>query len=214
MNLCTNRIEAVLHIVNELQAGHLRMCNLADSVMLQFSHPLTPMLMLSALTYVLPELCRCHCSLCHIDCVCRLQVPSASTLCVVNLTATEAKVEVLTSDFVQLRPEAAQGGAGDEDGQDDCFMYDDDDNYQYEVSRMHHCHVCFVQSTCLTYSMLTVLPMTPNPACCCSGMPNTGMRCDDRSIWYEALVVHSREVHRQRARTTRQAQPQQAEPRS
>ena len=95
---------------------------------------------------MLPEQCRCHCNLCRIDQVCQLQVPSASTLCVVNLTATEAKVEVLTSDFVQLRPDAAQGGAGDEDAQDDCFMYDDDDNYQYEVTCMHLCYVRFMQS--------------------------------------------------------------------
>jgi len=81
--------------------------------------------------------------------VCQLQVPSASTLCVVNLMATEAKVEVLTSDFLQLRPAAAQGGAGDEDAQDDCFMYDDDDNYQYEVSRTHLHDISLMQSTCL-----------------------------------------------------------------
>lgn len=76
-------------------------------------------------------------------------MPSASTLCVVNLMATEAKVEVLTSDFLQLRPAAAQGGAGDEDAQDDCFMYDDDDNYQYEVSRTHLHDISLMQSTCL-----------------------------------------------------------------
>ncbi len=62
-----------------------------------------------------------------------MQVPCASTLCVVNLTATEAKVEVLASDFVQLRPDATQGRLGPDDAQDDYFMYDDDDNYQYEV---------------------------------------------------------------------------------
>ena len=64
---------------------------------------------------------------------CCLQVPCASTLCVVNLTATEARVEVLASDFVQLRPDIPQGGLGADDPQDDYFMYDDDDNYQYEV---------------------------------------------------------------------------------
>lgn len=52
----------------------------------------------------------------------------------VNLTATEAKVELLTSEFVQLRPDSTQGGLGADDAQDDYFMYDDDDNYQYEVS--------------------------------------------------------------------------------
>lgn len=64
---------------------------------------------------------------------CCLQVPCVSTLCVVNLTATEAKVEVLASEFVQLRPDPSQGGLGADDPQDDYFMYDDDDNYQYEV---------------------------------------------------------------------------------
>ena len=52
----------------------------------------------------------------------------------VNLTATEAKVEVLASEFLQLRPDASQGGVGADKPQDDYFMYDDDDNYQYEVA--------------------------------------------------------------------------------
>ncbi len=52
----------------------------------------------------------------------------------VNLTATEAKVELLTSEFMQLRPDPTQGGLGAEDAQDDYFMFDDDDNYQYEVT--------------------------------------------------------------------------------
>lgn len=90
-------------------------------------------------------------------------MPSASTLCVVNLTATEAKVEVLTSDFVQLRPEATQGGAGDEDAQDDCFMYDDDDNYQYEVSRTHLDNARFMQSTRLACSEIEVLCFSIHP---------------------------------------------------
>ena len=135
--------------LNKGKPGHLRKC--ITHVMQRWYSPIFVLSKptLRCFTSVLPEQCRCHCNLCHTDQECQLQVPSASTLCVVNLTATEAKVEVLTSDFLQLRPATAQGGAGDEDAQDDCFMYDDDDNYQYEVSHMHLHDVFLMQSACL-----------------------------------------------------------------
>lgn len=68
----------------------------------------------------------------------------------VNLTATEAKVEVLTSEVVQLRPEAAQGRGGEDDAQDDYFMYDDDDNYQYEVTALQPSqdHMLLLEEAC------------------------------------------------------------------
>ena len=47
-----------------------------------------------------------------------------------------------------------------------------------------------------------------------SGMLLTGMRYDVKKAATEAFIVPFREVHRQRVRTTKQAQPQQAEPRS
>ena len=121
-------------------------------------------------------------------------------------------MEVLTSDFVQLRPQAAQGGADDEVAQDDCFMFDDDDNYQYEVSRMHQWCVPLMQSTCLAYREAAVysLPIYLKAACTsqdcrlqeCALMP--GGKCGP--------CCASREAHRQRARTMRQAQLQQAKP--
>ena len=61
------------------------------------------------------------------------QVPCATTLCVVNLSATEARVEALAHQYIQLRPLGALGSPGDDNADDNYFMYDDDDNYQYEV---------------------------------------------------------------------------------
>lgn len=61
------------------------------------------------------------------------KVPCATTLCVVNLSATEARVEAMSQQYIQLRPLGAQGPAGDDDADNNYFMYDDDDNYQYEV---------------------------------------------------------------------------------
>ena len=92
-------------------------------------------------------------------------MPSASTLCVVNLTATEAKVELLTSEFVQLRPDPTQGGLGADDAQDDYFMYDDDDNYQYEVtSAATERQCCCWTLTCakaFSHRQLTTASMLP-----------------------------------------------------
>ena len=62
------------------------------------------------------------------------QVPCATTLCVVNLNATEARVEAMAQQYIQLRPLGALGPPGEDDADDNYFMYDDDDNYQYEVS--------------------------------------------------------------------------------
>ena len=61
-------------------------------------------------------------------------MPCATTLCVVNLSATEARVEALATQYIQLRPENLPSASGDGDSQDNYFMYDDDDNYQYEVA--------------------------------------------------------------------------------
>ena len=64
-----------------------------------------------------------------------LQVPCATTLCVVALGAGEARVEALASEFLQLRevPAAAAAGAdgaGGEAEMADLFLFDDDDTYQ------------------------------------------------------------------------------------
>ena len=63
------------------------------------------------------------------------QVPCASALCVVNIGTTEAKVELLSAEFVSLRREASAGGLGDSEGGADHFMFDDDDNYQLPVRK-------------------------------------------------------------------------------
>jgi hypothetical protein len=57
-------------------------------------------------------------------------VPSATTLCVVNIMQTEARVETLASSFLQLRECAGLGGDQDGASPDDHFLFDDDDNYQ------------------------------------------------------------------------------------
>jgi len=57
-------------------------------------------------------------------------MPSATTLCIVNLQPNEAKVEAIFESFVSLREEVEQGGAN-AGAPDNFFMYDDDDgNYQ------------------------------------------------------------------------------------
>jgi len=57
-------------------------------------------------------------------------MPSATTICIVNLQPTEAKVEAIFESFVSLREEVMQGGAN-AGATDNFFMYDDDDgNYQ------------------------------------------------------------------------------------
>ncbi|KAK9806627.1 hypothetical protein WJX73_001806 [Symbiochloris irregularis] len=57
-------------------------------------------------------------------------VPSACTLAVVNISGTEARVEAMASQFLQLtRERDAAGGSTGGDG-DNHFMWDDDDNYQ------------------------------------------------------------------------------------
>ncbi|KAK9830135.1 hypothetical protein WJX72_009943 [[Myrmecia] bisecta] len=59
-------------------------------------------------------------------------VPCASTLCIVNVGQTEAKVEAVLTQFVQLREVSGiRGGQnGAAGGLQDYFMFDDDDNYQ------------------------------------------------------------------------------------
>ena len=62
-----------------------------------------------------------------------VQMPAATTLCIVNVQAEEAKVEALMDSFVSLRQEAAPGGAkGGPEDTNNYFMYADDaeDNYQ------------------------------------------------------------------------------------
>ena len=61
------------------------------------------------------------------------QVPCATTLCVVNLQQTEAKVESIFDSFVSLRQETSGAGPGTAEG-NDLFMFDDDDNYQVDVT--------------------------------------------------------------------------------
>ena len=56
------------------------------------------------------------------------QVPCATTLCILNLHQTEAKVEALFDSFMSLREESNANGRAD-DG-NNLFMFDDDDNYQ------------------------------------------------------------------------------------
>lgn len=51
----------------------------------------------------------------------------------VNLSATEARVEAMTQQYIQLRPLEGPGASGDDNADDNYFMYDDDENYQYEV---------------------------------------------------------------------------------
>lgn len=64
---------------------------------------------------------------------CVVQMPAATTLCIVNVQAEEAKVEALMDSFVSLRQEAALDGAkgGPEDTKN-YFLYADDaeDNFQ------------------------------------------------------------------------------------
>ena len=64
-----------------------------------------------------------------------MQVPCATTLCIVALGAGEARVEALASEFVQLREvpadaAAAPDGAGGDAEMADLFLFDDDDTYQ------------------------------------------------------------------------------------
>ena len=60
-------------------------------------------------------------------------VPSACTMAVVNISGSDARVEALTSSFMQLTREAGgANGNGGEDG-DNHFMWDDDDNYQVNL---------------------------------------------------------------------------------
>ncbi|KAL3155039.1 hypothetical protein ABBQ38_011559 [Trebouxia sp. C0009 RCD-2024] len=55
-------------------------------------------------------------------------VPCASTLCVVNIRQTEARVETVLSEYIQLGQEATQNTAQDDRAM---FMFgDDDENYQ------------------------------------------------------------------------------------
>ena len=65
------------------------------------------------------------------------QVPCASTLCVVNLGAAEARVEALAGEHLALRRrDGGASGAGGpaEGGRGDAFMFaDDDDNYLVQV---------------------------------------------------------------------------------
>lgn len=43
-------------------------------------------------------------------------------------------MEALATQYIQLRAENRPSASGDGDSQDNYFMYDDDDNYQYEVA--------------------------------------------------------------------------------
>jgi hypothetical protein len=55
-------------------------------------------------------------------------------------------VEAMSQQYIQLRPLGALGPSGEDDADDNYFMYDDDDNYQYEVSpctALSCCHVSF-----------------------------------------------------------------------
>lgn len=56
------------------------------------------------------------------------QVPCATTLCILNLHQTEAKVEALFDSYMSLREESNANGRADEGN--NLFMFDDDDNYQ------------------------------------------------------------------------------------
>lgn len=56
-------------------------------------------------------------------------MPCATTLCVINLGQTEAKVEALFDSFVSLQEEA-NSDRQEDNGGNQLFMYDDEDNYQ------------------------------------------------------------------------------------
>ena len=52
----------------------------------------------------------------------------------------------MSQQYIQLRPLGALGPSGEDDAEDNYFMYDDDDNYQYEVNpctALSCCHVSF-----------------------------------------------------------------------
>ncbi len=57
-------------------------------------------------------------------------LPAATSLCVVNITQTEARVETLVGSFLQLRECSGPGGDNGRDLEEDHFLFDDDDNYQ------------------------------------------------------------------------------------
>lgn len=63
------------------------------------------------------------------------QVPCASTLCIINLQQTEAKVEALFDSFMSLREQTSSKGNSAEEGQN-LFMFDDDENYQARTSHL------------------------------------------------------------------------------
>ena len=63
-------------------------------------------------------------------------MPCASTLCIVNLHQTEAKVEALFDSFMSLQEEARCNGQSNDDG-NNLFMFDDDDNYQATFCLTH-----------------------------------------------------------------------------
>ena len=62
-------------------------------------------------------------------------VPSACSLAVGNISGTEARVESLTSSFMQLTREA--GLSGDGDDVNNHSLWDDDDNYQASITCDH-----------------------------------------------------------------------------
>lgn len=60
-------------------------------------------------------------------------------------------MEAMSQQYIQLRPLGALGPSGEDDADDNYFMYDDDDNYQYEVSpctALSCCHVSFAVCRC------------------------------------------------------------------
>jgi hypothetical protein len=57
-------------------------------------------------------------------------LPAATSLCVVNITQTEARVETLVGSFLQLQECSGPGGDGAASLEEDHFLFDDDDNYQ------------------------------------------------------------------------------------
>lgn len=57
-------------------------------------------------------------------------LPAATSLCVVNITQTEARVETLVGSFLHVKECPGARGAAGAALEEDHFLFDDEDNYQ------------------------------------------------------------------------------------
>ena len=103
-------------------------------------------------------------------------VPCACSLAVVNITGTEAKVEALTSSFIQLTRQAGGAGADGSGEDNNHFLWDDDDNYQVSA-----CCICLQGSLDMTnrklYSKIMQLDRKRDCVLCAFGRDQLAAVC-------------------------------------